>query len=457
MKVHTGKSVVSAAKTIPVIALWIGLLFSRCSTNSTNISSGTGDDFPNSKVAIGLLMANSMSVISEWNDLSAMPDSINPGIYSADTLLNSVVTDTANKLSKTAVGVKNAVNVIWDYSDTLQGIASYDRINDGWFTINELKVVVRYNELAKDSIFGNETIIHVHGTVRNKILGSTIVYDISDADSNGLLDTAYIIQQTPEIGQTRCNAAYGSWGNRSGIKDASHIRYSCLELFFVTGTDTTSFFQLRDRDGDGCIYVKGQTANKIRLVHTYKNPFALLPRQPVAGTLVLEGVLASNSLSLLNADRRLEAHYLYRDNTRDSVTITCTHPDSLLSNQDTIMVAINRSTPDRLLYDNLVAQFVLVSADDTTGYNLASVSLIASSFGSGIKELRCSFIPDAPMIPNQLVKFSPGYFEATIVYSQGTQGKFQGRLSNGSFLMRYIAADGSSQDISYSQSGEPLQ
>jgi hypothetical protein len=367
------------------------------------------------------------------------------------------VTDTANKLSKTAVGVKNADNVIWDYSDTLQGIASYDRINDGWFTINELKVVVRYNELAKDSIFGNETIIHVHGTVRNKILGSTIVYDISDADSNGLLDTAYIIQQTPEIGQTRCNAAYGSWGNRSGIKDASHIRFSCLELFFVTGTDTTSFFQLRDRDGDGCIYVKGQAANKIRLVHTYKNPFALLPRQPVAGTLVLEGALASNNLSLLNADRRLEAHYLYRDNTRDSVTITYTYPDSLLSNQDTIMVAINRSTPDRLLYDNLVAQFILVSADDTTGYNLASVSLIASSIGSGIKELRCSFIPDAPMIPNQLVKFSPGYFEATIVYSQGTQGKFQGRLSNGSFLMRYIAADGSSQDISYSQSGEPLQ
>lgn len=457
MKIHTGKSRISVVKTILAIALWVGvLLFPRCSTTSDITASGTGDDFPNSKITIGRLITTSMSVTSEWNDLSAIPDNINPEVFAADTLLNSVVTDTAKGLGKTAAGTINEDRVIWDYSDTLQGIASYDRINDGWFTITEQKVVVRYNELAKDSIPGNETIIHVHGTVRNKISGRITTYDISDADFNGLLDTAYTIQETPEIGQTRCNAAFGSWGNRSGINDASHVRFSCLELFFLTGTDTTSFFQLRDRDGDGRIYVKGQAVNQIRFVHMYKNPFALLSRQPVAGTLVLDGALAPNSMSLLKADRRLEAHYLYRDNTRDSVTITYAHHDSLLSDHDTILVAVNRSTPDRLLYDNLEAQFILVP-NNTTGYSLARVSASVIVNGSGIRELRCLFIPDVPMHPEQLVKFSPGYFDATIVYSQGTQGTLRGRLSNGIYSMRYTAADGSSQDVSYSQSGELLE
>jgi hypothetical protein len=448
MKTHPGRFSISIGRTILVIALSAStLLFQRCSTSLQPVASGAGDDFPNAKVSVGSLIANVMSTTGEWKDLSTVPDSVDPAIFGADTLFGVVTGDTAKVLQKTASATVTTDTVIWDYSDTLNGIVSYDHIKENWLTISEVKAVVRYDRQAKDT-----TIITIQGTVHNKISGSTTTYEISDADSNGFLDTAYIIQMTPETGRIRYNAAYGSWGNQTGINDGSHIRLSRLELFYVVGADTSTFLQLSDRDGDGRIYVQGQAVNQIRFVYAYKDPFALIASKPVAGTLVLDGGFAAGGTSRFTADR-LGANYLYRDGTSDRIMITGAHRDSLLSGRDTISVALERTSPDRLLYDSLNAQFVLAPAGAGAGYGLARISFDASVNGASIRELRGTFVPDAPMIAGQLLKFTPGGFNATIAFANGKLGVLQGRLSNGVYTLRYTGADGSVRDISYSQDG----
>lgn len=449
MKTHPGRFFISIGRAILVIALSAGaLLFQRCSTSLQPAASGAGDDFPNAKVAVGSLIANAMSATGKWKDLSTVPDSVDPAIFGADTLFGVVTGDTAKVLQKT---VSTTDTVIWDYSDTLNGIVSYDHIKENWLTTSEVKAVVRYDRQAKDT-----TIITLVGTVHNKISGSTTTYEISDADSNGFLDTAYIIQMTPETGRIRYNAAYGSWGNQTGINDGSHIRLSRIELFYVVGADTSTFSQLSDRDGDGRIYVQGQAVNQIRFVYAYKDPYALIASKPVAGILVLDGGFAAGGTSRFTADR-LGANYLYRDGTSDRVTITGAHRDSLLSGGDSIFVALERASPDRLLYDSLGAQFVLAPAGAGAGYGLARISFDASVNGASVRELRCAFVPDAPMIAGQLLKFTTGGFNATIVYASGKQGALSGRLSNGIYTLRYTGADGSVRDISYSQDGTELQ
>jgi hypothetical protein len=456
MNIHSAQFGIPLRRTIIAVALLAGALFLPGCAPDLATSGGAGDDFPNSKTAIGSLIANTMAVTEEWQNLSAVPDSIDQGIFAGDSLLNSVTADTAGGLEKTAAGTQTIDSVIWDYTDTLSGTATYIHLKADWLTTKADTVVVRYDDLAKDPILGNETIIHLHGTVKNQLSGVTTIYDVRDEDSNGYLDTAYIIRITPEVVRTRYNAAFGSWGNRTGIGDGGHIRVSRLELFYMAGTDTTAFFQLSDRDGDGRIFVQGQAVNQILFVHKYKDPLALQPRTPVAGVLVLEGGFASGNMSRLTADR-FSAGYLYRDGTRDTIAITGEHRDSLLSGRDTITAALKRSSPDRLLYDSLAIRLVLAPDSAAAGYGLARISMVVSINGAEIKELRFSFVPDAPMLPGQVLKFSPGNFDATIVYPPNAQGTLRGRFSNGIFSLRYTAADGSTQDISYSQDGTVIE
>jgi hypothetical protein len=434
--------------TITILAA--ALLFPGCAPDLA-VSGGAGDDFPNSKTAVGRLIANTMTVTEEWQDLSAVPDSVDPAIFTGDTLLNSVTADTAKGLLK--AGAQTIDTVIWNYTDTLKGIATYIHIKSDWLTAKVDTVVIRYDDFAKDSILGNETIVLLHGTVINNISKVITIYDVRDDDSNGYLDNAYIIQITPEIIRTRYNAAFGSWGNESGIRDGSHIRVNRLELYYLVGTDTTTFFQLSDRDGDGSIFVQGQ-ANLIRFVHEFKNPLALQPRDPVKGRFELDGGFAAGSTSRFTA-HRFAAGYLYRDGTHDTIKITGKLPDSPLSGHDTILVELTRSSPDRVLFDSLAVRLVL--APDTAGYGLARISLDVYINGAEIKKLSCSFTPDAPMHPGQLLKFSPGSFDAAILYPQKGQGTLQGRFSNGIFSLRYTANDGSTQDVSYSQDGTVLE
>jgi hypothetical protein len=433
-----------------ITILAAGLLFPGCAPDLA-VSGGAGDDFPNSKTAVGRLIANTMTVTEEWQDLSSVPDSVDPAIFTGDTLLNSVTTDTAKGLLK--AGAQTIDTVIWNYTDTLKGIATYIHIKSDWLTAKVDTVDVRYDDFAKDLIWGNETVIHLHGTLKNQISGVTIVYNVRDDDSNGYLDTAYIMQITPEIIRTRYNAAFGSWGNKSGIRDGSHIRVSRLELLYTVGTETTASFILSDRDGDGRIYVQGQ-ANQIRFVHEFKNPLALQPRDPLKGRLELDGGFAAGSTSWFTADR-FSAGYVYRDGTHDTIKITGKYPDSLLSGHDTITVELTRSSPDRVLFDSLKVWLVL--APDSAGYGLARISLDVYINGAEIKKLSCSFTPDAPMHPGQLLKFTPGNFDAAILYPQKGQGTLQGRFSNGIFSLRYTADDGSTQDVSYSQDGTVLE
>jgi hypothetical protein len=455
MKIHFCQYGNMPLRTILAVTLVVGaLVFSGCAPDLA-VSGGAGDDFPNSKTALGRVIGDNMSVVGEWKNLSAIPDSVDQAIFAGDTLLNSVTTDTAAGLGKSAAGVQAIDSVLWDYSDTLQGTATYIHIKTDWLTAKTDTVVVRYDDYAKDAVLGNETIVHLHGTITNQLSGAVTIYDVRDADSNGYLDSAYIMQATNELVRTRYNAAYGSWGNQSGIWDGSHIRVSCLELVYKVGTDTMTFYQLSDRDGDGQICVQGQT-NQIRFVYKYKNPLALLPRTAVEGRLMLDGGLVSGSTTRFTADR-LGAYYLYRDGTHDTVTITCENPDSLLSGHDTIRVKCTRFPSDRLLYDSLTVQLVLAPDSAAAGYGLARISLAASINGANIKELRCSFIPDAPMLPGQLLKFSPGNFNAAIVYQRGGQGTLSGRFSDGIFLLRYTAADGTTQDVSFSQDGTVIE
>jgi hypothetical protein len=435
------------------VALSAGTLFIQSCAPDLTTSGGAGDDFPNSKAAISRLIVNTMTVTEEWQNISTVPDSVDQGIFAGDTLLNSVKTDSAVGLVKTAAGAQAIDSVIWDYSDTLEGTATYVHVKIDWLTAKADTVIVRYDVLAKDPILGNETIIHLHGTATNKLSGVTTIYNVRDEDANGYLDTVYIMQITPEIVRTRYNAAFGSWGNRTGIGDGSHIRVSRLELSYMVGTDITASSTLSDRDGDGRIFVQGQ-ANRIRFVHEFKNPLALFPRTPVSGILVLDGGFAAGGTSRLTADS-VGAQYIYRDSTIDRVIISGAHSDLPLSNRDTVLVRIKRTPLDRMLYDSLAMQLVL--APGANGYGLARISMVVSINGASIKELRFSYIPDAPMLPGQLLKFSPGSLDATILYPSKGQGTLLGRFSNDLFSLRYTAKDGSTQDISFSQDGTVIE
>ena len=44
------------------------LVVLNCAPDLTSSTGGAGDDFPNAKAAVGLLIANNLSIAEEWND-----------------------------------------------------------------------------------------------------------------------------------------------------------------------------------------------------------------------------------------------------------------------------------------------------------------------------------------------------------------------------------------------------
>lgn len=439
MKARLGKLLACAA--------FITVVF-QCSENNPVVAGG--EDFPNSLHPAGKALVENLNTFSDWKQFDQIQDTI-PDVFASESLLTTAI-DTTSGAGKRARTMADSIT--WDLADTADGIAMYFSTKNRLFTVKRDTVVVLYDDSARDAVFGNERILEIRGKVEARLSDDWWSFWLTDADTNGFLDTARVSAWKPEQQGGNLTSVYATSGNDNNFTDNERVKYHRFTALQIAAGDTTWYYDVEDADGDGSGYDATANLNKIRFRGILKR----------SGSHPLVARTSTQFLaSITNTSRtRIQViRFLHRDSLLDGRTreISIAGPGILgeFDANDTVVVKVSGTSPsDSGTVKYIRSFFVKLGSDPGDQSQHAMVRFVAETEnnGSDISKTVVTFVP-APPVSASTAKLN-GSLEAYFTFKDDGQGMLKGTLQNGVIDAVFTAPDNTEYQVKLDSSGVPV-
>lgn len=388
------------------LALSAGLLTGCLSSGDHDRTAGA-QDFPNSLKAIGSLTSLIMDRSAEWSRLDTLGNHI-----AAPTLpiLPPLAKSALAKFSSQAAGD----SIRWDFSDTSQGTATVYFFKDDSLVSVHDTLIVRYDAQAKDALYGNETVVNRAGETFWKILATAFRYQVTDTDSDGLLDWRRLSVLPSESNGIATSLIFTERPGPDGNFELSGDNLSiALEIVKKTGGDTLVYDKYFDVDGDGSLW-SGKLSDSALIEYT----------QIRAGDSALPGVIRSQfqvrGAVFSSGSGRVELRKAFlqeklRTGGVKTARIWGIHPDSTFKPGDTAYVTVGETIPPPDTLSHYEARFqILTSHPSEPGPGDVMLSFTAQCLlrKGTLAGAELAFRPDAPQLP--VPAHAPGSIGMTV-------------------------------------------
>jgi hypothetical protein len=231
---------------------------------------GGAQDFPNTialeepnTIALGAAVSSHISDNSEWDQFGNIPSTL-PSFKSADSLIVAPESLYARAKAAGAAGAGKAAlyDTTWfDLSDTaaLQ-VGRLIHQQETAFRIKGDTVTFRWNELARDGLFGNELLLEARGAELWKATQRRQSYRYENTDSADGFDRGLFFDRLPTLVATDYRYRLyivnpGPDGSMAAQADNRPVYYAFARVRFTgNASDTLESFDIVDADGDGTLW-----------------------------------------------------------------------------------------------------------------------------------------------------------------------------------------------------------
>ena len=429
-----------------------------CSTNSVDPVTGGGDDFPNSRSAIALQIAQNTDLLPKWTQFIESPDTQSLMLSPADSLVASV--PIWNKsFDEHATAMLFGDSIEWDYKDSSAGIAMLHIVRDELLSLKKETRTVLFDSLAKDNIIGNEHLRAISGRIDYKLDWTSLFYRAFDSDFNGYLDTAFELLQQPTLWGTKSTYIGLTSGNDNNFTIKQNLRVFCLGNFQILEDDTIQSSLISDADGDGSIFCKGGQ-NIVNGIFYNKN---LLPIQVINQRLYsitnLQAQIPDNGENRW-IERIYQQNSYYMDGHRERVSVSGNSPDSILRPNSAAYLLWEHTNSKNNKYDSTSVQYSLqlgASVMDPSQHSLLKYNVSHSNNHNDIRSAIYSFTPNAPLFANSQVDSIGGAIHMEVHFSDNTSGSLDATFNHGLFDIVYFTPDGKTQRFRSNRNGDVVQ
>jgi hypothetical protein len=400
---------------------------------------GGAEDFPNT-VALGVALNDDIGGQADWDQFSNIPATL-PSFQGADSLVlapGAAVAKTGSEaLAKSSASGQVALkpDTTWDLTDTATLGVARRYISQVLLTkFRWDSTTFLYDDKAKDTIVGNETVLEAKGLESAKSGVHLQAYHYFNRDSAGPLDSAaFYLRQRGLDGLYRNN-----WLTVTGGADGDiFTKADNVPTYYAFGktdesgarTDTVEAFDISDADGDGLLW----GANDSGLVD-FRQKKTNPDGRPGVKTVVqkMRAILfkeEQKTYPVSFTEIRTDA-----GGKRVVFSVKGTRPDSAFGPGDTVFVNVKTVPADGdTRFQERNARFVILlsqtpkqfSENLFISFNLQTTWRPGAWKKGGIKTTTLRFKPDEPVASNHLAL--AGDLDVDVVFEDGSTGKVTGR------------------------------
>lgn len=417
------------------ILVTLTILLSGCLFSTNDRVAGGAEDFPNT-LALGYAVSSHISDHTEWDQFSVIPTEL-PSIKSTDSLVqtpDTFSTVSASALPKNSATASQNINtisdtIIWNFKDTAtQGKVTRIHFTDGILKSHHDTTVYRYNTPKIGMMLSQHSLDTFK--VSNRLMG----YQYDNLDSITGFDRAFYYDKIP--------ANNGTFKTHiiimlPGLDKEFSTKADNVPVYFSTFTlkpsitlgnavDTLESFEIKDADGDGKLWGKGDSG-VVEFLQRTPNP----TNRPAVELVVqkMRSVIfkdETKSYPISFSETRID-----KDGRKTIFSVHGTGADSSFSPGDTASVALHIYYPsDTKLLEKISRYKVLLGGQPKHfGDNkLLDYELEARWRKDSLVVTHFSMKPDKPVLAGDLS--INGNLSVTVNYEDSSNGDVTGRFEN---------------------------
>ncbi|HLP41050.1 MAG TPA: hypothetical protein VK465_06050, partial [Fibrobacteria bacterium] len=230
---------------------------------------GGAEDFPNTLAALGGSTAGNIAAHGEWDQFASMPqldvaqaDSLVVGPGEVGLPTAKAGASPAAKGSATIAAAVTAAETVLDLSDTATlGVGRIYFRDEGLLRVRTDTVVFLWDDKARDSVRGNETLLEKRGSELLKARFNLKAYRFENLDSTGGFDRAVFHEAdlkaaTGAVHHKALVVMPGPDGDFSARADNQPVYYATARTL---AGDTLDILEVTDADGDGRLWGAGDS------------------------------------------------------------------------------------------------------------------------------------------------------------------------------------------------------